>query len=72
MWEDLKKRLLGKGDGPRIAQRYVVLNGFDGILTVLGITVGAFATQVDSQAVLISSGLGPLWDCWFLVRRVPI
>jgi predicted membrane protein (TIGR00267 family) len=45
-------------DDSNIARRYIVLNGFDGILTVLGITVGAFATQVGSPVALISSGMG--------------
>ncbi len=57
MLEGLKDKLFGS-HGENIAQRYIALNGFDGILTVLGITVGAFSTQVDSPAILISSCLG--------------
>lgn len=57
MFENIKERILGRY-GENIAQRYIVLNGFDGILTVLGITVGAFSTQVDSPLVLISSCVG--------------
>lgn len=41
-----------------IARRYFVLNGFDGVLTVLGITAGSFATDVSNPMVLISSGIG--------------
>lgn len=41
-----------------IARRYAVLNGFDGILTVLGITVGAYTAKVSNPAALISSGMG--------------
>lgn len=57
MLEKLKKRIF-QGGGESIAQRYIVLNGFDGILTVLGITVGSFSTQVSSPTVLISAGVG--------------
>jgi len=57
MLDQLKKTLFGR-HGENIAQRYIALNGFDGILTVLGITVGAFSTQVNSPAILISSCLG--------------
>jgi len=42
----------------KIARRYFVLNGFDGILTVLGITVGSFSTNVTDPKVLITSSLG--------------
>lgn len=42
----------------KIARRYFVLNGFDGILTVLGITAGSFSTQVGDPKVLITSCLG--------------
>jgi predicted membrane protein (TIGR00267 family) len=42
----------------RIARRYFVLNGFDGILTVLGITAGSFSTRVGDPKVLITSSLG--------------
>ncbi len=41
-----------------IARRYFVLNGFDGILTVLGITAGSFSTGVANPSVLITSSLG--------------
>ncbi len=57
MLEALKNRIL-QGRGESIAQRYIALNGFDGILTVLGITVGAFSTSVSSPNVLISSCVG--------------
>ncbi|MDY6789123.1 MAG: VIT1/CCC1 transporter family protein [Candidatus Nanohaloarchaea archaeon] len=49
---------LAGGNIGDIARRYIVLNGFDGILTVLGITVGAFASSVSSPRILISSGMG--------------
>ena len=52
------KRAVEKLKMGEIARRYAVLNGFDGILTILGITVGAFTARVSSPAALISSGLG--------------
>jgi len=42
----------------KIARRYFVLNGFDGILTVLGITAGSYSTGVADPKVLITSSLG--------------
>lgn len=57
MLDGLKERIM-QGRGENIAQRYIALNGFDGILTVLGITVGAFSTSVDSASILISSCVG--------------
>jgi predicted membrane protein (TIGR00267 family) len=53
MLENLKSE-----DFWKIARRYFVLNGFDGILTVLGITAGSFSTQVGDPKVLITSCLG--------------
>ncbi|MCJ7450392.1 MAG: VIT1/CCC1 transporter family protein [Candidatus Nanohaloarchaeota archaeon QJJ-9] len=55
MLDRIKARLCEQDE---ITQRYIALNGFDGILTVLGITVGAFTTRVSSPAVLISAGMG--------------
>ena len=53
MFESLKGEEFWK-----IARRYFVLNGFDGILTVLGITAGSFSTGVGDPKVLITSSLG--------------
>lgn len=53
MFESLKSE-----DFWKIARRYFVLNGFDGILTVLGITAGSYSTQVANPKVLITSCLG--------------
>ncbi len=53
----LMNSLEGSGFGD-ISRRYIVLNGFDGILTVLGITVGAFSSSISSPAALVSSGMG--------------
>ena len=36
-----------------IARRYFVMNGFDGILTVLGIVLGAYATNVRTPQIII-------------------
>ncbi|MFB6290180.1 MAG: VIT1/CCC1 transporter family protein [Candidatus Bipolaricaulia bacterium] len=53
MFESLKGE-----DFWKIARRYFVLNGFDGILTVLGITAGSYSTGVGNPKVLITSSLG--------------
>jgi len=55
---NLFKKFLEKLRVGEIARRYAVINGFDGILTVLGITVGAFTARVSNPSALISSGLG--------------
>ncbi len=58
MLEKLKEKLLFEKSGENIAQRYIVLNGFDGVLTVLGITVGSFSARVADPRVVISACVG--------------
>ncbi len=41
-----------------IARRYFILNGFDGILTILGISVGAYIAKVSQPSLIISSSIG--------------
>jgi len=36
-----------------VARRYFVMNGFDGILTVLGIVMGAYAANVKNPEIII-------------------
>jgi len=44
--------------GWEITRRYFVMNGFDGILTMFGITLGMFIEKVDSPSIIVSSGIG--------------
>lgn len=57
MFEKVKK-FFKKLEAGEIARRYAVLNGFDGILTVLGITIGGLTAQVSNASAIISSGIG--------------
>lgn len=42
----------------RIARRYFVVNGFDGALTMLGITTGFHASGIDDLRAMLGTGLG--------------
>ena len=44
--------------GGEIARRYFVMNGFDGILTVFGIVLGAFLVGYESAKEIIVPGIG--------------
>ncbi|HET7324203.1 MAG TPA: VIT1/CCC1 transporter family protein [Halococcus sp.] len=61
--------------GP-IARRYFVSNGFDGALTGVGVTVGAYLSGVPDGLTVISIGLGAavglttsgVWSVWEIER----
>jgi predicted membrane protein (TIGR00267 family) len=61
--------------GP-IARRYFVSNGFDGALTGVGITVGAYLSGIEDGLTVISLGLGAavglltsgVWSVWEIER----
>ncbi|EMA43273.1 VIT1/CCC1 transporter family protein [Halococcus saccharolyticus] len=61
--------------GP-IARRYFVSNGFDGALTGVGVTVGAYLSGIDDGLTVISLGLGAavglttsgVWSVWEIER----
>lgn len=44
--------------GWEIARRYFVMNGFDGILSVLGIILGSYALGISDPKVVLAPGLG--------------
>ncbi|MHA2277950.1 MAG: VIT1/CCC1 transporter family protein, partial [Candidatus Kariarchaeaceae archaeon] len=44
--------------GGEIARRYFVMNGFDGVLTVFGIILGAFLVGYESPKEIIVPGIG--------------
>jgi predicted membrane protein (TIGR00267 family) len=50
--------LLQLTHGHRIARRYFVTNGFDGALTMLGLTTGFYAADEVATPVVISACLG--------------
>ncbi|WP_254546937.1 VIT1/CCC1 transporter family protein [Halomarina pelagica] len=63
------------GIGP-IARRYFVSNGFDGALTGVGVTVGAYLSGVPDGLTVIKIGLGGavglttsgVWSVWEIER----
>ena len=44
--------------GWEITRRYFVMNGFDGILTILGVALGMYIEKVASPSIVVSSGIG--------------
>jgi predicted membrane protein (TIGR00267 family) len=73
--ESLLDRIRTASIGP-IARRYFVSNGFDGALTGVGVTVGAYLTGVETGLAVISIGLGAgvglttsgVWSVWEIER----
>lgn len=73
--ESLAERLGIGGIGP-IARRYFVSNGFDGALTGIGITVGAYLSGVPDGLTVVKIGLGGavglttsgVWSVWEIER----
>ncbi|WP_160134587.1 VIT1/CCC1 transporter family protein [Halococcus salsus] len=61
--------------GP-IARRYFVSNGFDGALTGVGVTVGAYLSGIDEGLTVVSLGLAAavglctsgVWSVWEIER----
>ena len=41
-----------------IVRRYFVMNGFDGAMTMLGITLGSWAAQVENAEIIVLAGIG--------------
>ncbi|MDH5259014.1 MAG: hypothetical protein OEX07_13450 [Gammaproteobacteria bacterium] len=52
---DFLFKLVSAGD---IARRYFVTNGFDGALTMLGLIVGFYSSNISSATVILSVCLG--------------
>lgn len=43
--------------GDTIARRYFIMNSFDGIVTILGVITGSFATNISNPAMILTIGL---------------
>ena len=52
------KKLISLGGSGEIARRYMVMNSFDGALTVLGIIIGSWFVGVSDARVLLVAGFG--------------
>jgi predicted membrane protein (TIGR00267 family) len=54
-WRQLRRydRMVGIG---KIARRYLVINAFDGTLTVLGLIVGSWVSKLNDPSVLLRTG----------------
>lgn len=71
----LLERFGFSGIGP-IARRYFVSNGFDGALTGVGVTVGAYLSGIHDGLTVVSIGLGGgvglctsgVWSVWEIER----
>ena len=71
----LLKRIRQSTIGP-IARRYFVSNGFDGALTGVGITVGAYLSGIEDGLTVISLGFAAavglttsgVWSVWEIER----
>ncbi|MFQ6087878.1 MAG: VIT1/CCC1 transporter family protein [Candidatus Methanofastidiosia archaeon] len=48
-------------EADEIARRYLVMNGFDGILTVLGLIVGAYSVGNIDPRIIIGAGIGTVF-----------
>lgn len=44
--------------GDRISRRYFIMNSFDGLVTILGVIVGALVAGVIDPAIIIGIGMG--------------
>lgn len=59
-WRDFRRRarqydrLVRIGE---IGRRYFAMNAFDGVLTIIGVLMGNLVAQVESPAVVLSTGL---------------
>ncbi len=55
----LTKRFMGNDNVAKIARRYLVMNAFDGVLTILGVIVGTFSANGFAHPdVVLSAGFG--------------
>ncbi len=59
-----------------ISRRYFISNGFDGTLTAIGITVGAYLSGIEAGLTVVKIGVGAtvglatsgLWSVWEIER----
>ena len=57
--ETIKKYFFEDNDVSRIARRYLVMNSFDGALTILGVVTGTYlAGGTDNPRIILSAGFG--------------
>jgi predicted membrane protein (TIGR00267 family) len=53
------KRFMGNDEVAKIARRYLVMNSFDGVLTILGVVVGTYMAEGFAHpSVVLSAGVG--------------
>jgi len=53
------RRFMGNDDVAKIARRYLVMNAFDGVLTILGVVVGTYMAEGFTQpSIILSAGFG--------------
>lgn len=70
------RRVFDKPDVQSLSRRYFVANGFDGTLTTIGVTVGAYLSGIEDGMSVIAIGLGAavglgtsgIWSIWEIER----
>lgn len=69
-------RVLANPEDRAIARRYFISNGFDGTLTSIGVTVGAYLGGIESGLTVVTIGVGAavglatsgVWSVWEIER----
>ncbi|HOL43703.1 MAG TPA: hypothetical protein PK659_05565 [Methanothrix sp.] len=55
---DLYRRYLKASGALEIARRLFVMNAFDGVLTIMGVVLGAYLSGVQNPGFVITAGVG--------------
>ena len=70
------RRVLARGEVRALSRRYFIANGFDGVLTCIGVVLGAYLSGVTDGFGVIAIGLGAavglgtsgIWSVWEIER----
>jgi predicted membrane protein (TIGR00267 family) len=73
---DSLQATLGHDEVRSISRRYFISNGFDGTLTSIGVTMGAYLSGIESGLTVVAVGLGAavglctsgVWSVWEIER----
>ncbi len=55
---ELYRRYLIASGALQIARRLFVMNAFDGVLTIMGVVLGAYLSGIENANVVITAGIG--------------
>lgn len=59
-WIKSLREYLRISGGDRISRRYFVMNSFDGVVTILGVLVGALTTGVTDPEIILGISIGTI------------